>query len=45
LGYTGYTGGAEDVRIEWLEPGVRFYVDEYDGSESLRTFDDLCYTA
>lgn len=45
LGYTGYTGGASDVRVEWLEPGVRFYVDEYDGSESLRTFDDLCYVA
>ena len=45
LGYTGYTGGAEDIRIEWLEPGVRFFVDEYDGSESLRTFDDLVYIA
>jgi hypothetical protein len=45
LGYTGYTGGADDVQIEWLEPGVRFFVDEYDGSESLRTFEDLIYIA
>jgi hypothetical protein len=45
LGYTGYMGGAEDVRVEWLEPGTRFLVEEYDGSESLRTFDDLTYIA
>jgi hypothetical protein len=45
LGYTGYMGGAGDVEVEWLEPGTRFYVHEYDGSESLRTFDDLCYMA
>jgi hypothetical protein len=45
LGYTGYMGGAEDVRVEWLEPGTRFMIDEYDGSESIRTFDDLCHVA
>ena len=45
LGYTGYMGGAEDVRVEWMEPGTRFVVEEYDGSESIRTFDDLCYVA
>lgn len=45
LGYTSYTGGAEDVRVEWLEPGTRFYVEDYDGSESIRTFDHLSYVA
>lgn len=45
LGYTGYMGGADSVRVEWLEPGTRFVVEEYDGSESIRTFDDLCYVA
>jgi hypothetical protein len=45
LGYTGYMGGAEDIQVEWLEPGTRFVVEDYDGSESIRTFDDLCYTA
>jgi len=45
LGYTGYMGGAEDVCVQWLEPGTRFLIDEYDGSESLRTFDDLSYVA
>lgn len=45
LGYDTYLGGAEDVQVEWLEPGVRFLIEEYDGSESLRTFDDLSYVA
>lgn len=45
LGYDTYMGGADSVRVEWLEPGTRFLVEEYDGSESLRTFDDLCYVA
>lgn len=45
LGYTGYMGGASDVQVEWLEPGTRFMIDEYDGSESIRTFDDLCHVA
>jgi len=45
LGYTGYMGGASDVQVEWLESGTRFMIDEYDGSESIRTFDDLCHVA
>lgn len=45
IGYTGYMGGAEDVRVEWLEPGTRFMIDEYDGSESIRTFDHLSHVA
>lgn len=43
LGYDTYMGGVDDIQVEWLEPGTRFLVDEYDGSESIRTFDDLCY--
>lgn len=45
LGYDHYMGGASDLEVVWLEPGTRFTVEEYDGSESLRTFDDLCYVA
>jgi hypothetical protein len=45
LGYGSYLGGVDDLRVYWLEPGTRFVVEEYDGSESLRTFDDLCYVA
>ena len=45
LGYENYMGGAGNLEVEWLDPGTRFTVEEYDGSESLRTFDDLCYVA
>jgi hypothetical protein len=31
----GYMGGLRDVRIEWVNVGDRFYIEEYDGSESL----------
>ena len=45
LGYDNYKGGAGDLTVVWLEPGTRFMIDEYDGSESIRTFDDLCFVA
>ncbi len=40
-----YTGGADDLEVEWLPVGTAFEVDEYDGSESLRTVADLCWVA
>lgn len=30
-----YTGGAGDLVIRWVPEGVRFRINEYDGSESL----------
>ena len=45
LGYDNYMGGASDLTVVWLDAGTRFVVEEYDGSESIRTFDDLCYVA
>lgn len=45
LGYDHYMGGAEDLQVVWLDAGTRFVVEDYDGSESIRTFDDLCYVA
>jgi len=45
LGYTSYMGGADGLTVRWVEQGTRFSVEEYDGSESLRTFDDLSYVA
>jgi len=33
------------VRVEWLPQGERFYVDEYDGSESIVSADNLVMTA
>ena len=29
------TLGLEDLQVEWVPVGVRFRIDEYDGSESL----------
>lgn len=40
-----YTGGWGDVEVQWIDPGTRFVIEEYDGSESIRTVDDLSYTA
>jgi hypothetical protein len=36
-----YTGGAEDLEVEWLPEGTSFSVDEYDGSESIVTTANL----
>jgi hypothetical protein len=32
-----YTGGSDDLKIEWLPEGTAFRIDEYDGSESIIT--------
>lgn len=33
-----YTGGADQLKVEWIEKGDRFEIHEYDGSESVRLF-------
>jgi hypothetical protein len=45
LGYGSYLGGADGLTVEWLDIGTRFYVNEYDGSESIQSFNDLAYIA
>lgn len=35
-----YTGGLEDIKLVFMEPGTRFRIDEYDGSESIITKDE-----
>jgi len=45
LGYDSYMGGAEDVEVIWVDAGTRFVIEEYDGSESILTFEDLSYIA
>lgn len=32
-----YTGGADSLKIAWLDEGIRFKIREYDGSESIET--------
>jgi hypothetical protein len=36
-----YFSGAEDLRIEWIDIGREFRIDEYDGSEYIEYKDDL----
>jgi len=33
-----YSGGADNLRIEWVRIGVRFEIAEQDGNERVRTF-------
>jgi hypothetical protein len=40
-----YCGGAEDLEIIWLHEGTAFEVEEYDGSESIRTIANLTLVA
>ena len=37
--------GADQLEVVWLQEGTRFIIEEYDGSESVRTTDDLSYNA
>jgi len=36
-----YCGGYGDIEIHWVEKGIHFQINEYDGSESLQTFEDM----
>lgn len=36
-----YTGGTDGLYIEWVPLGTKFYIDEYDGNETLITFDNM----
>lgn len=40
-----YLGGAAGLEVVWIEQGTTFTVEEYDGSESIRTIADLSHTA
>lgn len=40
-----YLGGLDDCEVAWLPVGTVFEIDEYDGSESIRTTADLMYVA
>jgi len=45
LGIDIYTGGAENLQITWLREGQAFRIEEYDGSESVITVQDLVMIA
>lgn len=39
--HDAYFGGADNLKICWLEPNTQFYIKEYDGSESIVTNNDV----
>ena len=45
LGIDIYASGSDGLTIYWLPIGTAFEIDEYDGSESLRTLADLVLVA
>lgn len=38
-----YTGGARDLKVEWLPKGTVFEIEEYDGSETLHVIGSRDY--
>ena len=36
-----YDGGWGNIQVRWLPEGTAFIVEEYDGFESLRLFDEI----
>lgn len=45
IGIDIYTGGANQLKIEWLPEGTAFQIDEYDGAESIITLSELTLIA
>ena len=43
LGYNGYYGGADDLRLTFIPKDTLFRILEYDGSESIELFDESNY--
>jgi len=36
-----FVGGVDGLEIEWVPVGTKFVIDEFDGSELLKTIDDF----
>ena len=36
-----YLGGIDGLYVEWVNVGTKFFIDEYDGAESLVAIDDI----
>lgn len=36
-----YTGGVQDLKVEWIPEGTKFQITEYDGSESIELLDEV----
>ena len=40
-----YCGGAGDLQVKWLDEGTAFIINEYDGSGSIETLENLTLIA
>lgn len=40
-----YCGGVEDLEVEWIPIGTKFYISEYDGHEEIVSGDSLIMEA
>jgi hypothetical protein len=38
-----YFGGADQLSVFWIDEGTEFFIDEYDGAESVVTKDDISW--
>ena len=38
---TFYASAAYDLEVEWVDPGTKFRINEYDGSEFVEYLDDM----
>lgn len=38
-----YSGGHDQLEVEWLSPGTRFEITEYDGFETIEILDQKVY--
>lgn len=45
FGDSTYTGGADQLEIEWIEEGAMFTITEYKGYESIVYVNQQCITA
>ena len=41
--YEAYSGGVEDLVVEWVPQGAAFEIEEYDGSETLHVIGERRY--
>lgn len=36
-----YTGGVDDLQVQWIAEGTQFMIEEYDGNESIVKINEL----
>ena len=44
IGDIYYTGGIYEVSVDWIDKGTKFFIDEYDGAETIITEEDIVWS-